>query len=167
MNELQTIRENIRRIVGDGNAISAFAAEVISVTDTDCTVKYAGMELTGIQYFSQSTKAGNILLKPKVGSMVTIISDPGYRYCQLIQSDEISSFTFEENGLVIEFDSGTGKVAIKNNQVSLKDLFQSLANVVKNLKVSVLAPNSISGPVDPGTLTAVAQFETSFKQLLK
>jgi hypothetical protein len=169
MNEVAEIRERIMRIAAAGrNAGSVvLTVEVIEVYSSHCTVMLGDLRITNVRLYSQASEEGNLLLMPKIGSMATVLSDTDLRDMELIKADKITSFKFEENGIVVEVDSESGKVDIKNNQVSLKDLFQSLSTLIKNLKVSVLAPNSISGPVDPGTLSAALNFETSFKQLLK
>lgn len=168
MNELESIKENIKRMAGrNSDGAMILTVQVKSVGAYDCTVIFGDMELTAVRLFSQASKAGNLIVKPKVGSMATVITYPEMRDIQLIEADEIEAIIFKENGLVIEFDSITGKVDIKNNQVSLTKLFQQVSDMIKSIKVSVLAPNSISGPVDPGTMTSALMFETSFKQLLK
>lgn len=161
------IREYIRQIAGAGKATGAvvFSAEVTAVTDQDCTVKLGDLELTKVRLFSQATETGNILLKPKVGTMATVLSDPELRDLHLIQADKITSVKFEENGLVIEYDSETKKVDIKNDQVGLKDLFQAVADIIKQLTVST--PAGPSGPPLPPTISQITQFETDFKLLLK
>jgi len=167
MNEIAEIRERILRIAAAGRNAGAvvLTAEVLSVYGASCDVKLGELMLTGVRYFSQTTEAGNILLMPKVGSMVTILADQDLRDLQVIQADKITSVKFEENGLVIEYDSVSGKVDIKNGQVSLKGLFQAVADIIKQLTVPT--PAGPSGTPLPTTLTKVTQFETSFKQLLK
>jgi len=169
MNDVAKIREHIMRIASAGRNAGCIAltVEVIEVFDTHCTVQLGDMKLTGVRLYSQASEKGNILLKPKKGTMATVLTDTDFRDMEIIKADSISSMKFEENGLIIEYDSEAGKIQIKNNQVSLKDLFQQLTDMIRSLKVGVLAPNSISGPVDPGTMASAVKFETSFKQLLK
>lgn len=168
MSGIKEIREQIQRIAGTykpGDV--AFVAEVTAVTDTDCTVKLGGLELTGVRLFSQSSEAGNVLFKPKAGSRVTVadFSSGKLRDLQVISCDKITSFTFVESGLTIEFDSETQKVDIRNETVSIKDLLQSLADIIK--QITVATPTGPSGTPLPPTIQAVTQFETSFNSLLK
>ena len=168
MSGIKEIREQIQRIAGTykpGDV--AFVAEVTAVTNTDCTVKLGEMELTKVRLFAQSSDAGNVLFLPKVGSKVTIadFSRGQLRDLQVISCDKITSFTFVEGGLTIEFDSEAKKVDIKNETVSLKGLFQSLADIIK--QITVATPTGPSGTPLPPTIQAVTQFETSFNSLLK
>lgn len=165
---ISEIRERIQQIAGTykpGDV--AFVAEVTTVTDTDCTVKLGELELIKVRLFSQATEAGNILFKPKVGSMVTVadFSSGKLRDLQVISCDKITLIKFVENGLTIEIDSETKKLDIKNDQVGMKDLFQAIADIVKQLTVST--PAGPSGTPLPPTLASVTQFETDFKLLLK
>lgn len=165
MSEESRIREAIRSIAGKGSGSGVYTVEVTAVTDTDCTVKLGELELTKVRYYSQANEAGNILLKPKVGSMATMIADAGLRDLEIVKADKITLVKWEENGLVIEIDSESKKCDIKNDQVSLKDLFQSVADIVKQLTVST--PAGPSGTPLPPTIQQVTQFETDFKSLLK
>jgi hypothetical protein len=165
MSDERTIREAIKRIAGAGSGSIVYTVEITDVTDTDCTVKLGELELTKVRYFSQANEAGNILLKPKAGSMATMICDPDLRDCEIVKADKVTLIKWEENGLVIEIDSEAKKCDIKNDQVSLKDLFQSVADIVKQLTVST--PSGPSGTPLPPTIQQVTQFETDFKSLLK
>ena len=159
------IRELIRKMGDTGEGSITIPVEITAVSDQDCSVKFGETVLTNVRLFSQATDAGNILMKPKVGSMATILVDPDYRDPQIIQCDNITSFKFVENGLNIEFDSETKKIDIKNDQVGLKDLMQAVADIVKQLTVAT--PAGPSGTPLPPTITQVNQFETNFKKLLK
>ena len=150
--QAQGIREAIQHIahaVKPGGTL--LVAEVTEVTETDCSVQLGETKITKVKLFSQEADPGNILLKPKVGSMALIadLSFGDLRDLVLIWADKISSFKFEENGLVIEFDSESKKIDIKNDQVGLKDLFQSVSDIIKQITVST--PSGPSGTPLPPT----------------
>ena len=159
------IRENIKSIAGKRIGCLLCWGEVSDVTETDCTVLVGELKLTKVRLYSQATAAGNLYLKPKEGSMVSVLSDSEYRDLQVISCDNYVSFKFEENSLVFEYDSETKKFDIKNDQTGLKDLFQALADIIKQLTVST--PAGPSGTPLPPTIASVTQFETDFKLLLK
>lgn len=162
---VKEIREKIQQIAGKRVGCILCWGEVSEITDKDCSVKVGDLKLTKVRLYSQATAAGNIYLKPKEGSMVTVLCDAEYRDLQVISCDSFVSFKFEENGLVFEYDSDTKKFDIKNDQVGLKDLLQSVADIVKQLTVST--PAGPSGTPLPPTLQQVTTFETDFKKLLK
>ncbi|KAF0203156.1 MAG: hypothetical protein FD170_1428, partial [Bacteroidetes bacterium] len=147
---------------------SAFTAEVVSVTDVDCTVKLADLEITGVKLFSIGAEGKNTI-KPAKGSMVTVLdlSNGKLRDLCLVKVDEPEFIKFDLDGLVLELDAMTGKADISSGRVSLKSLFESLATILTSLKVAVLAPNAPSGTITPDTLTLVNKFKTDFKALLK
>lgn len=168
MNDIREIRENIQRLAGTyrpGDVV--FVAEVTEVSDTDCTVKIGDLLLTKVRYYSQGSEAGNMLMRPVVGSKATIadFSSGKMRDLQIITCDKVDLVKFEENGLTIEIDSASKKIDIKNDQVGLKDLLQSVADIIKQLTVST--PAGPSGTPLPPTLQQITTFETDFKKLLK
>jgi len=69
------------------------------------------------------------------------------------------------NKVNISIDSEAGTVQIKNDQVSLIDLFTEMVNILKTLTVST--PAGPSGTPLPPTIQLVTQFETDFKKILK
>ena len=165
MGDLRDIKESIKRIGGSDGGTLVLAVQVTSVGDFECTVMFGEMKLTNVHYFTHPTKAGNLVIKPKIGSMATVLCDAAMRDLQLIEADTVESIKFEENGLVIEFDSLTGKVDIKNNTTSLKSLFQNLTNLIK--QITVATPSGPSTTLITPTAIQLTNFETSFKQLLK
>lgn len=167
MSGSREIREAIQRIVGVPDA-SAFTAEVVSVSDTDCTVTLSGLEISGVKLFSIGAQGKNTI-KPAKGSMVTVLdlSNGKLRDLCLVKVDQPELIKFDLDGLVMELDAKTGKLDVSSSGVSLKSLFNSLAEIIQGLKVGVLAPNAISGPVSPDTILLVNKFKTDFNTLLK
>lgn len=169
MSKAKEIREAIQRISTGGNVPSAiFVAEVVSSTDKDCKVRIGDLELTGVNLLSVISD-GDLLIKPASGSMVTVIdfTQGQLRDLCVIKIDKPELIKYTHKSLSFELDGKTGKLDVTGNGVSLLSLFESLSNIIKSLKVAVLAPNAPSGTITPDTLTLVTQFETRFKQLLK
>lgn len=167
MSSEREIREAIQKIAGAQGA-SAFTAEVVSVTDTDCTVKLSDLEISGVKLFSIGVEGKNTI-KPAKGTMVTVLdlSNGKLRDLVLVKVDEPELIRFDLDGLVMELDATTGKIDVSSGGISLKSLLNSIATIIQGLKVGVLAPNSISGPVSPDTIALVNKFKADFNTLLK
>ncbi|MCK9452867.1 MAG: hypothetical protein M0Q90_14325 [Bacteroidales bacterium] len=164
MNE---IREKIQAIAGNQGVVM-FTAEVVDVDDTFCTIDYGGNKYGGVMLFSIGQQ-GKFLLKPAIGSMVTVadLSAGLKRDLCLVRIDKLERFKIEHNGLVFEIDGESAKIDMSHNGVSLSTIFEKLAEILKTLKVAVLTPNSPSGAITPDTLALVTGFEMAFKSLLK
>lgn len=162
------IREKIEAIAGGTNNSIIFTAEVVKVNGDSCSIQYGEMELSGVKLFSIGA-AGNFLIKPAIGTMVTVadLSGGNKRDMVIIKIDKVEQLKFEHNKLVFDLDGKASKIEISSKQVSLLSLFDELINIIKNLKVNVLAPNSPSATVTPDVLLLLEKFESSIKQLLK
>lgn len=162
------IKEIIRDISGCTKNPVVFTAEVVKVSGNTCSIQYGEMELSGVKLFSIGD-AGNFLIKPAVGTMVTVadLSGGNKRDMVIIKIDKVEQLKFEHNKLVFDLDGKSSKIEISSKQVSLLSLFDELINIIKNLKVNVLAPNSPSATVTPDVLLLLEKFESSIKQLLK
>jgi hypothetical protein len=170
MNRIDEIKQSLTHIAGKAQTSHVFTAEVVSASSTSSdavvAVKYGEMILTGVKLFS-IVAAGGLLVKPAVGSTVTVLdmSRGQFRDLVIIKTDTPELVRMELNGLTIEADTVAGKVAVSASGVSLKGLMQSLATIIKQLTVST--PAGPSGTPLPPTMQAVVQFETDFKKLLK
>jgi hypothetical protein len=142
-------------------------AEVISVENESCTVKIDDVEIDEVRLKATINGTSNkVLLKPKVGSMVLIGSLTGdLKDLAVLNIDELEKLQYEQDGLLVEIDSTDAKIKIANADTSLYELLQSLANLLKQFKVHT--PVGPSGTPLPDTITAIEQFETSFKKILK
>lgn len=87
MNEYAQIREYIRNM-SDNKGVSIFIAEVTKVEDKFCSVKIGDFSLTKVKNFCNE-EAGNLLIKPKIGSMVTVIDFGDFRDMQIIKVQEV------------------------------------------------------------------------------
>lgn len=168
MNEdLNLGREFIKRIAGTfSSGGSLFIAQVTKVDGITCTIMLGELEISDVRIFSVEQQ-GNLTVKPLEGSMALVadLSSGKLRDLVILQADKVELIKYEENSLVIEIDSESKKLDIKNDQVGLKDLFQAVADIIKQLTVST--PAGPSGTPLPPTVQAVTQYETNFKKLLK
>ncbi|GAB1403036.1 hypothetical protein MASR1M74_02140 [Lentimicrobium sp.] len=161
------IREKIKAIAGEQASV-VFTAEVVMVDGASCTVDYGGRRFTGVKLFSIGPE-GKFIIKPAPGSMVTVadLSAGLRRDLCLLKIDKIEQLKIEHEGLVFDIDGKAGKFEISSKGVSLTGLLTSLADILKTLKVAVLAPNAPSSTITPDTLTLVNKFETDLNRLLK
>jgi len=167
MNDARTIRDSIRRIAGlDDLGSSLFTAQVKSVTETECSVMYGTLEITGVKLFSISS-VGKMLIKPKKGCMVTVadLSAGQMRDLVMIKADEVELIRYDQDNLVIEIDSVSGKVDISNQGTSLTKIMDALHDLLQSFKV--LTPQGPSEGLQVDTMTSLAQFKTTYQQLLK
>ncbi len=154
-------------VEGKINTMPFINAEVVSVEDESCTIKYGDVAIDEVRLKATINGSNNkVLLQPKIGSMVLIGSLTGdLKNLAVIGMDEIEKLKYEQDGLVIEIDSTDKKVKIKNADVGLKDIFQSLTDLLKQFKV--YTPSGPSGTPLPTTIVHINDFENDFKKLLK
>lgn len=167
--KISEIKKKLQEVVG-ANPNYPIVATVIKVANETCTVKLvSGLVLSDVKLSTSITESTDyFLLEPVIGSNVLVLSGDGsLSNLYVLKVDQIEKFRFSQNGLKVEFDSSDKKIKIENDSVSLKDLFTDLANILTNLKVSVLAPNSPSGSITPDVVTLVNQFSTAINKLLK
>ncbi|GEP52383.1 hypothetical protein FNO01nite_30550 [Flavobacterium noncentrifugens] len=169
MSKASEIKAAIKAIV-DADPNYPMNVVVQSIEGETCTVKFASGFITSDVRLNATVTDGEdyLLLTPLEGSDVTILSIDGtLSNLVVIKIDQLKKFEFFQSGLKVAFDSEDKKVQIKNEAVNLKDLFSGFADIIKILKVGVLAPNAPSSTVTPDVLTAVEQLEAKINQLLK
>lgn len=171
MSKYSEIKRLLKEIVGTASNLPIMG-EVVSVEGDSCTVKVGdSIEVPDVRLKASIDGSQNcLLLKPKKGTLVRMISLTGdLDDLAIIHIDEIESISYSLNGLEVLIDSTDKKVMIKNNQVSLVDVFSDLKTLLNSFKVIVPTP---AGPapsisVEPSTVTNLTLFETKFKSLLK
>ena len=91
------VRDVIRKICGiDNQGLIFFNAEVVTVDDETCTVKRNGIEHTDVRLAAVvDGNTENLLIKPKVGSMVLIadLSEGLMRDLAIIGWSEVDTIT--------------------------------------------------------------------------
>lgn len=156
MSDMRDFRRRIEDISASAPARELmFTAKVISATDTHCSVEVAGMTLSQVKLYSIAA-GGTYLVKPKAGTMVTVIdmSRGSKRDLCVVKVDEPACVKISSNGFVVDFDCETQKFDIKNNGASLKEFFETLIDIIKTLQVTV-----------PGIGLSLVPFQTSQKLL--
>ena len=141
---------------------------VESVADDYCSViLMSGLKLTDVKLKATVKYEDNyLLLQPKVGSTVVLMSLSGsLENLAVIKYDEVEKIAYKQNGLEVIIDSTDKKVSIKNTSVSLVDILDDLATLLKQFKVAT--PSGPSTNVLPDTIARITEFETAFNSLLK
>lgn len=159
------LKQNFKAMIGAKPNLPIDAV-VTAVANDTCSVKIGDFEVSDIRLKTVANGKDNLLVVPKIGSQVLMISTDGtLGNLTIIKCDEVSRFLYKENDLEIDIDSETGKVGIKNDKVSLKELFEDLTKILKQFKVHT--PSGVSGTPIPDVIQKLNRFETQFKTLLK
>jgi len=167
MAEPSEIRKAMIAAVG-ANPNLPITAIVQTVEHETCSIKLkSGLVCTDVKLKASVTESENFIkLVPKVGSTVLVLSLSGdINNLAVIKVDEVEKVVFSQDGLEVLIDSTDKKVSIKNESVSLVDVFADLATLLKQFKVAT--PAGPSGAVLPPTIESIEQLETKFNQLLK
>ena len=163
--KLAKLKENIRQIVG-ANPNLLIDGTVTVVDGDKCSVMVNDFEISDVRLKATADGTDHLLIIPKVGSRVLMLSTDGtVGNMTVIKCDVAEKIFYNENGLQVEIDSTTGKVKVQNESTSLKDLFQQLTDLLKQLKV--FTPAGPSGTPLPDSIVRIEQFETDFKTILK
>lgn len=166
MGDFSEIKKKLKEIVA-ANSNLPISGIVESVSGDSCSVKIkSGLVLTDVKLKATIGNEDYLILTPKVGSAVLLLSLSGdLDNLTVIKVDQLEKMEYSQGGLIVLADSTDGKVSIKNNQASLVDIMTDLATLIKQLKVSTaMGP---SGTPLPDTILAIEQFEMKFNQLLK
>lgn len=167
--KIAEIKKKLQEVVG-ANPNYPITGKVTTIDGETCSVELvSGLVLSGVKLNASVTDGDDyLLLEPVLKSDVLMLSGDGtLSNLYLIKMDQVAKFKFSKNGLKVEFDSNDKKVNIENGDVSLKDLFTDLANILTGFKVSVLAVGAPSGTPTPDIITLIEQFSTSVNGLLK
>lgn len=154
------IRSVIRKIAGiDNEGLIFFNAEVVSVDSETCTVKRNNINHTDVRLaavIDGNTK--NLLVKPKVGSMVLIadLSEGDLRDLAVVAWSEVDSIScktgsisIDVTGREIKFNDGTEGMA------KLSQLISWMQNVKTDLTTISTALNTLGAPILVTTPTPV------------
>ncbi len=177
MDTYAQIKEKIKQIAG-GKSAYFYIAEVSAVNGDVCDVIIGEkLKLTGVRLRSViNQKDSKLIITPKKDSKVVIADLSGGSLSEMVviaysEVEKIEAVTNNikvtnpDESLTVEIDGSAKKVDVKNNDVSLKDLFQALADIINQLTLQTPAgPTTV--PLPP-TLEAVAQFIIDFNKLLK
>lgn len=167
MDKISQIKEKLIEVVGVKPNLP-ITAKVVAIDGDHCTVRLtSGLELSDIKLKATINEETDfMLLTPAIGSSVIVMSFTGdLDNLFVVKVDQVESIEMKRNGLAILLDGQDQKVSIKNESVSLKELFSDLSSLLKALKV--FTPTGPSGTPLPESITAITNFELKFKQLLK
>lgn len=163
--KIAKLKEQLRAVVG-ANPNLPIDGTVTKCNSDTCSVKIGDLELSDIRLKATSDGKDNLLIIPKVGSRVLMLSTDGtIANLTVIKCDIAEKIIFNENGLEVEIDSETNKIKIANGSTSLTDLFQQMTDILKTLKV--FTPVGPSGTPLPDSVLKIEKFETDFKTILK
>ncbi|MWB92992.1 hypothetical protein GON26_01335 [Flavobacterium sp. GA093] len=161
------IKALLQQIVG-ANSNLPITGKVISIEGESCTVQLiSGLKVSDVKLKATINEQDNfILVTPKEGSSVIMLSSTGdLENLTVIKADQFEKMEINQGGLNILIDSNDGKVSIKNDSVSLKEILSDLSELLKNIKV--FTPMGPSGNPLPDSIQAIVNFETKVNQLLK
>lgn len=176
MREEKIIKEKIIEMARRGLE-DVFVAEVTAVNNDTCSIKLGETTVSDVRLRAVvNGEDSKLLITPKVNSKVLVanIGKSDYTEMMVIAYSEVEKIevvtdsikiTNLKGTLTVEFDGKDKKVDIKNNSVSLKSLMQEIADIISQLKLTT--PAGPSGTPLPTTITAVENFKTNFKKLLK
>ncbi|QDP85191.1 hypothetical protein FNJ88_06290 [Chryseobacterium sp. SNU WT5] len=165
MDKTVKLKENLRLLVG-ANPNLPIDGIVTKISGDTCSVKLGDFEISDIRLKATADGTDNLLIIPKIGTRVLMLSTDGtIGNLTVIKCDVAEKIFYNENGLLVEIDSTTGKVKLQNNETSIKTLFQQLVDLLKTLKV--FTPVGPSGIPLPDSIVKIENFETDFKTLLK
>lgn len=177
MDTYAQIKEKIKQIAG-GKSAYFHIAEVSEVKGDVCDVVVGEkLKLTGVRLRSVINKEDSkLIITPKKDSKVVVADLSGGNLSEMVviaysEVEKVEAVTNNikvinpDESLTVEIDGQAKKVDIKNNDVSLKDLMQSIADIINQLTLAT--PAGPSGTPLPPTVDAVAQFIIDFEKLLK
>lgn len=163
--KIAQLRSNVKKMVG-ANPNLPIDGIVTKINGDTCSVKIGDFEQSDIRLKATADGKDNLLIIPKIGSRVLMLSTDGtIANLTVIKCDVAERIIFNENGLQVEIDSKSKKVKIENETTGLKDLFQQLTDIFKNLKV--YTPVGPSGTPLKDTIVKLEKFESDFKTILK
>jgi hypothetical protein len=160
------IKEILGKMSEKGHTLP-ITCEIVSVQGDSCTVKIeGGLELSDVRLrASIGSQSDELLITPKAGSKALVWSVTGtLDDLVLVKVDQIEKITYKQDGLELEIDSMSKKVSVKNNQVSMLDLFDSIFDIITNIKVNT--PSGPSVGILPDTVQALAQFKQDYNNIL-
>lgn len=168
MSKLAKLNQVLTASIKDKTArMVLFVAQVKSIEGESCTIVLDGLEIDEVRLKATINGAANkVIMQPKPGTMAIVGSlDGTLRDLAIITADEVEKLTYQQDGLIIEVDSGDGRVSVRNSDTSLAALFLQLTEILNGFKV--FTASGVSGGPIPATTTAINAFKTNFKKLLK
>lgn len=167
MDKILEIKRQLQNITQTTQAV-LITGTVTALQKETCTVKLdTGIELTDVRLKVGYTNAENYAISyPKIGTRAAAVSLSGsLSDLMIIKADEVSKWEIKQGDLSFMIDDSDNKFQIKNGETSLVDLFQTLTDIVKSLRV--YTGTGASGKPIATIQERLNSFETDFKKLLK
>ncbi|TAD83313.1 MAG: hypothetical protein EAY75_15030 [Bacteroidetes bacterium] len=165
MDKRYKLIDALKQAVLPPETVPLLAAEVVAINGDHCTVMYNGMELSQVRLKATiGTNANQLLVEPKVGSMVLLGSlTNDLKDLVVLVVDEVQKLTYAQGGLQVVIDGAAAKVELSNSNTGVAQLLTDLVALLRGLKL--YTPAGPSGTILPDTQLALTQFETDFKTL--
>ena len=150
---------NLLKKIANGNGKSDnrnlfFTAEVVKVDDVTCDVEVGGFTITGVHLAAVSDgNENNLIIKPKVGSVVLICDKTGgsFSWLNVVSFSEIASITMKVDEIVINEGKNDGLVVIGKMIKWMQDVHADLTALQTSL-----ASIPVVGATPAGTAPVVA-----------
>lgn len=138
---------------------------VTAVNGDTCSVLIGGLELSNIRLKSTTGGDNRLLITPKIGTDVTLLSSDGtIDNLSVIIVDRIAKLELKEADFRLEIDCEAKKLGFGNSETNIYQLMDDLQQLLKQLKVHT--PSGPSGTPLPDSIARIEQFESDFKKIL-
>lgn len=140
-------------------------ATVVSIQGNTCTIKILGeLVLSDVRLTATVTDSNGLLIQPKVGSEVLVISQTGtLSSLVVLKVNEVDLVYYKSEDFEVRIDAFTKKVTVKNAQVNLAALMNTL---IETISAAVITTPNGPGSIDPSTVTALNNIKTQFNLIL-
>lgn len=183
MDKAAKVADQLKRVVAPKGDLFIYA-EVKEITGDTCTIIIGESEFTDVRIKATDDGANDkLLVIPAAGSKVIVGANNGsLNDLFILKVDDPDLITWKHGDVKVAIDAtnrlitvkdkveisietGTGLISIKNDKVSLVDLFTSLSDIIEKLTVST--PAGPSGTPLPPTITSLTQFKSDLSNILK
>ena len=160
MSKESEIKQLIRNIAAYNSGLTLFEAEVTKSEDTECVIKYQGLEHKNVRLvcgFSQSLTT--MIIKPAVGSTVLVADLSGGKMRDLVvlmvDKAETVIFNGGELGGLVKIEELTKKLNDLTGKVNaLVDAFNSHTHIVNTTGTAAAQSGSAAAPTSPAQKAA-------------
>jgi hypothetical protein len=173
MTDFKKIADEFQKFKGVPNP-NFIQGKVMKVNETTVDIEDVNkIKYEGVLLQTTTETSGNFcILFPKKDTLVWCAAlGKNNTPLSVIAINEVEKVHFKFDGLEFELNGSTGKIEIKNNQISLKDIFEDLASTLTSFKLMVPvvgSPTPVpSVSLEPSTALNIESFKLNFKKLLK
>ena len=160
MSKESEIKQIIRNIAAYNSGLTLFEAEVTESKDTECSIKYQGLEHKNVRLvcgFSQSLTT--MIIKPEVGSAVLVadLSNGKMRDLVVLMEEKAETVIFNGGKLggLIKIEELTKKLNDLTDKVNaLVEAFNSHTHIVNTTGTADAQKGSAAAPTAPAQKAA-------------